>query len=69
MKASLSTRSSHTVSDANRVVDPDARRYFKQSEIILYRQAPELPGPEATSAAPPADNRAAATSAPEPVPA
>lgn len=21
---------------------PDARRYFKQSEIILYRQAPEL---------------------------
>lgn len=22
---------------------PDARRYFKQSEIVLYRQAPELP--------------------------
>lgn len=21
----------------------DARRYFKQSEIVLYRQAPELP--------------------------
>lgn len=21
---------------------PDARRYFKQSEIILFRQAPEL---------------------------
>ena len=48
--------------------EPDARRYFKQSEIILYRQAPELPGPEATAAAPPADNRALAA-APEPVPA
>ena len=23
----------------------DARRYFKQSEIVLYRQAPELPQP------------------------
>lgn len=23
---------------------PDARRYFKQSEIILYRQAPDLTG-------------------------
>ncbi|KZZ92250.1 vacuolar protein sorting-associated protein 26 [Ascosphaera apis ARSEF 7405] len=25
------------------LIDEDARRYFKQSEIILYRQAPELP--------------------------
>ena len=24
----------------------DARRYFKQSEIILYRQAPEIAGPD-----------------------
>lgn len=23
-------------------IHPDARRYFKQSEIILYRQAPEI---------------------------
>ncbi|KAI5295818.1 Vacuolar protein sorting-associated protein 26 [Ascosphaera acerosa] len=28
------------------LIDEDARRYFKQSEIILYRQAPELPMPE-----------------------
>ncbi|SPO04230.1 probable PEP8 - vacuolar protein sorting/targeting protein [Cephalotrichum gorgonifer] len=46
----------------------DARRYFKQSEIILYRQAPELPGPAATASAPPADDRALA-SVPPPVPA
>ncbi|KAL1958623.1 hypothetical protein VTO42DRAFT_4220 [Malbranchea cinnamomea] len=25
------------------LIDEDARRYFKQSEIVLYRQAPELP--------------------------
>lgn len=33
----------------------DARRYFKQSEIILYRQAPELAGngQEALPAPPP----------------
>jgi len=24
------------------LIDEDARRYFKQSEIVLYRQAPEL---------------------------
>lgn len=46
----------------------DARRYFKQSEIILYRQAPELPGPEGTAAAPPVNNKLLA-SVPEPVPA
>jgi len=23
------------------LIDEDARRYFKQSEIVLYRQAPE----------------------------
>lgn len=47
----------------------DARRYFKQSEIILYRQAPELPGPAATASAPPADNRAAIAAAADAVPA
>jgi hypothetical protein len=38
----------------------DARRYFKQSEIILYRQAPELAnggGAEGTALpAPPPEN-------------
>ena len=24
------------------LIDEDARRYFKQSEIVLYRQAPEV---------------------------
>jgi vacuolar protein sorting-associated protein 26 len=41
----------------------DARRYFKQSEIILYRQAPELAnaqGQDALMAPPPEDKRAAA---------
>lgn len=55
-----------TFASSNPLIGADARRYFKQSEIILYRQAPELPGPEATAAAPPADNRALAA-APEPV--
>jgi vacuolar protein sorting-associated protein 26 len=26
------------------LIDEDARRYFKQSEIILYRQAPDAAG-------------------------
>ncbi|OQV06231.1 hypothetical protein CLAIMM_10833 isoform 2 [Cladophialophora immunda] len=30
------------------LIDEDARRYFKQSEIVLYRQAPELAPPLAT---------------------
>lgn len=30
-----------TLTDANSI--SDARRYFKQSEIILYRQAPDAP--------------------------
>ncbi|EXJ71299.1 uncharacterized protein A1O5_05105 [Cladophialophora psammophila CBS 110553] len=30
------------------LIDEDARRYFKQSEIVLYRQAPELLPPLAT---------------------
>jgi vacuolar protein sorting-associated protein 26 len=30
------------VSLPNNALLPDARRYFKQSEIILYRQAPEI---------------------------
>jgi len=25
------------------LIDEDARRYFKQSEIVLYRQAPDIP--------------------------
>jgi vacuolar protein sorting-associated protein 26 len=53
----------HKISEANRVLpnpSADARRYFKQSEISLYRQAPDLPGPESTAPAPPADNRALA---------
>lgn len=35
---------SHPVHDHHTYLHilPDARRYFKQSEIILYRQAPEL---------------------------
>lgn len=35
---------SHPVHNPNTYLSilPDARRYFKQSEIILYRQAPEL---------------------------
>lgn len=28
--------------EADYVVSPDARRYFKQSEILLYRQTPEI---------------------------
>lgn len=41
---------------------PDARRYFKQSEIILYRQAPELadglpPTPESRISAVPAERQ------------
>ncbi|KAL1838306.1 hypothetical protein VTJ49DRAFT_2818 [Mycothermus thermophilus] len=43
------------------LIDEDARRYFKQSEIILYRQPPELangPGQDTLSAPPPDDKRA-----------
>lgn len=28
------------------LIDEDARRYFKQSEIVLYRQAPDAVGNE-----------------------
>ncbi|CAK7271025.1 Vacuolar protein sorting-associated protein 26 [Sporothrix epigloea] len=46
------------------LIDEDARRYFKQSEIILYRQAPELANAEtaapASIHAPPPENRAVA---------
>lgn len=39
-------KSKQKVSTTNRIHFTDARRYFKQSEIILYRQAPDaLPGP------------------------
>ena len=35
------------------LIDEDARRYFKQSEIILYRQAPEAnSGPAQLTAVP-----------------
>ena len=35
------------------LIDEDARRYFKQSEIILYRQAPEANnGPAQLTAVP-----------------
>lgn len=30
------------------LIDEDARRYFKQSEIVLYRQAPEVAALEPT---------------------
>lgn len=29
------------------IMYPDARRYFKQSEIVLYRQTPEITADEA----------------------
>lgn len=52
----LTSRGTHT--DLRML--PDARRYFKQSEIILYRQAPELAnggGGEGTALpAPPPEN-------------
>ncbi|KKA28388.1 hypothetical protein TD95_000186 [Thielaviopsis punctulata] len=35
------------------LIDEDARRYFKQSEIILYRQAPESVAPNTITAPPP----------------
>jgi hypothetical protein len=31
------------------LIDEDARRYFKQSEIVLYRQAPEITAAAAQS--------------------
>ncbi|ROW01439.1 hypothetical protein VPNG_07583 [Cytospora leucostoma] len=42
------------------LIDEDARRYFKQSEIILYRQAPELNGLDRDTALPaPPENKLA----------
>ncbi|KOS20605.1 Vacuolar protein sorting-associated protein 26 [Escovopsis weberi] len=44
------------------LIDEDARRYFKQSEIILYRQAPDAPavqGSGTQSLPPSTENRAA----------
>ncbi|EAS36280.1 vacuolar protein sorting-associated protein 26 [Coccidioides immitis RS] len=35
------------------LIDEDARRYFKQSEITLYRQPPELPPVPGAAALPP----------------
>lgn len=42
------------------LIDEDARRYFKQSEIILYRQAPEIAGGDGEPnpiPAPPPENK------------
>jgi vacuolar protein sorting-associated protein 26 len=50
------------------LIDEDARRYFKQSEIILYRQAPDaLPNPNAgTQSLPmPPENKLAAVPHPQ----
>ncbi|KAL7922722.1 vacuolar protein sorting-associated protein 26 domain-containing protein [Trichoderma austrokoningii] len=44
------------------LIDEDARRYFKQSEIILYRQAPDAPavqGQGIQSLPPPPENKIA----------
>ncbi|KAM0471792.1 hypothetical protein ACHAPX_009185 [Trichoderma viride] len=44
------------------LIDEDARRYFKQSEIILYRQAPDapvVPGAALQSLPPPPENKIA----------
>ncbi|UKZ92283.1 uncharacterized protein TrAFT101_007243 [Trichoderma asperellum] len=44
------------------LIDEDARRYFKQSEIILYRQAPDAPviqGAGIQSLPPPPENKVA----------
>ncbi|KAL7894697.1 vacuolar protein sorting-associated protein 26 domain-containing protein [Trichoderma sp. TUCIM 5745] len=44
------------------LIDEDARRYFKQSEIILYRQAPDAPavqGAALQSLPPPPENKIA----------
>ncbi|KAL6906751.1 vacuolar protein sorting-associated protein 26 domain-containing protein [Trichoderma evansii] len=48
------------------LIDEDARRYFKQSEIILYRQAPDAPqiqGAGIQSLPPPAENKIAPAAA------
>ncbi|KFH41185.1 Vacuolar protein sorting-associated protein-like protein [Hapsidospora chrysogenum ATCC 11550] len=48
------------------LIDEDARRYFKQSEIILYRQAPDqqqLIGPNTQGMQAPPENKLAAVQA------
>ncbi|ETS01328.1 vacuolar protein sorting-associated protein 26 [Trichoderma reesei RUT C-30] len=46
------------------LIDEDARRYFKQSEIILYRQAPDVPAIQGIqSVPPPTENKVAAVQA------
>ncbi|KAL6869126.1 vacuolar protein sorting-associated protein 26 [Amphichorda felina] len=48
------------------LIDEDARRYFKQSEIILYRQAPDaqqIGGPNTQALQAPPENKLAAAQA------